>query len=207
MAKIGRNDPCPCGSGKKYKQCHGPIDAARENEQRQLRNANDSLTVKVMDAAAQFANEFPAALSRFWNNQHTVDEIEKLDDVEERGAERFLTWFMFDHANTQGQTPVQQLADDPAALDLTPTEAAMLPTWSDVRLRPYEITGILPNSGFMAKTLWDDAELRIEDQAAARRVEAGEVLIVHLTPVGDSYLWPVPPRICRRTRCHSFANG
>ena len=21
--KIGRNDPCPCGSGKKYKQCHG----------------------------------------------------------------------------------------------------------------------------------------------------------------------------------------
>ncbi|MGD9943085.1 MAG: preprotein translocase subunit SecA [Burkholderiaceae bacterium] len=24
-AKIGRNDPCPCGSGKKYKQCHGRL--------------------------------------------------------------------------------------------------------------------------------------------------------------------------------------
>jgi len=23
MEKVGRNDPCPCGSGKKYKQCHG----------------------------------------------------------------------------------------------------------------------------------------------------------------------------------------
>ncbi len=23
--KIGRNDPCPCGSGKKYKQCHGSL--------------------------------------------------------------------------------------------------------------------------------------------------------------------------------------
>lgn len=23
--KIGRNDPCPCGSGKKYKQCHGNV--------------------------------------------------------------------------------------------------------------------------------------------------------------------------------------
>lgn len=23
--KVGRNDPCPCGSGKKYKQCHGNI--------------------------------------------------------------------------------------------------------------------------------------------------------------------------------------
>jgi preprotein translocase subunit SecA len=21
--KVGRNDPCPCGSGKKYKLCHG----------------------------------------------------------------------------------------------------------------------------------------------------------------------------------------
>jgi preprotein translocase subunit SecA len=21
--KVGRNDPCPCGSGKKYKNCHG----------------------------------------------------------------------------------------------------------------------------------------------------------------------------------------
>jgi len=25
----GRNDPCPCGSGKKYKKCHGAPDAAR----------------------------------------------------------------------------------------------------------------------------------------------------------------------------------
>jgi preprotein translocase subunit SecA len=23
--KVGRNEPCPCGSGKKYKQCHGRI--------------------------------------------------------------------------------------------------------------------------------------------------------------------------------------
>jgi len=24
--KVGRNDPCPCGSGKKYKNCHGKLD-------------------------------------------------------------------------------------------------------------------------------------------------------------------------------------
>jgi preprotein translocase subunit SecA len=24
--KIGRNDMCPCGSGKKYKQCHGKLN-------------------------------------------------------------------------------------------------------------------------------------------------------------------------------------
>ncbi|RMF15198.1 MAG: preprotein translocase subunit SecA, partial [Gammaproteobacteria bacterium] len=24
--KVGRNEPCPCGSGKKYKQCHGKVN-------------------------------------------------------------------------------------------------------------------------------------------------------------------------------------
>jgi preprotein translocase subunit SecA len=26
MPKVGRNDPCPCGSGKKFKLCHGKLD-------------------------------------------------------------------------------------------------------------------------------------------------------------------------------------
>ena len=25
LPKVGRNDPCPCGSGKKFKQCHGKL--------------------------------------------------------------------------------------------------------------------------------------------------------------------------------------
>jgi len=25
VVRVGRNDPCPCGSGKKYKQCHGKL--------------------------------------------------------------------------------------------------------------------------------------------------------------------------------------
>jgi preprotein translocase subunit SecA len=31
--KVGRNDPCPCGSGKKYKQCHGMQQAAGPQNQ------------------------------------------------------------------------------------------------------------------------------------------------------------------------------
>jgi hypothetical protein len=32
--EVGRNDPCPCGSGKKYKKCHGalPQDAAPKSK-------------------------------------------------------------------------------------------------------------------------------------------------------------------------------
>jgi hypothetical protein len=28
MVKIGRNHPCPCGGGQKYKHCHGRLDRA-----------------------------------------------------------------------------------------------------------------------------------------------------------------------------------
>jgi predicted Zn-dependent protease len=39
MAKVGRNQPCPCGSGKKYKQCclaadEAAAEAAREEQRR-----------------------------------------------------------------------------------------------------------------------------------------------------------------------------
>jgi hypothetical protein len=31
MDKIGRNDPCHCGSGKKYKNCHEKTTGAKKN--------------------------------------------------------------------------------------------------------------------------------------------------------------------------------
>ena len=30
--KVGRNDPCPCGSGKKYKKCHGKDEETAASE-------------------------------------------------------------------------------------------------------------------------------------------------------------------------------
>src|SRR5262245_30381532 len=30
---VGRNDPCPCGSGKRYKECHGSLGATSASTQ------------------------------------------------------------------------------------------------------------------------------------------------------------------------------
>lgn len=187
MAKIGRNDPCPCGSGKKYKQCHGPIEEAREREQRQIKQAQDTLLPKVMDAAPRFAGQFLEGLQRFWNGKYDIEAIEELDDLETRGTERFLTWFMFDCSNQQELTPIARLAVDPSDLDLTPAEATVLPTWTGVRLQPYLVVDTKKNSGVIVRPLWAEHELFVDDYAASRRVEAGEVLIMHLTPTGDAY--------------------
>jgi hypothetical protein len=34
--KAKRNDPCPCGSGKKYKKCHGAIEQESQKIQRTI---------------------------------------------------------------------------------------------------------------------------------------------------------------------------
>jgi hypothetical protein len=38
-SKVNRNDPCPCGSGKKYKQCHlgKPLEEQQEANRRHWR--------------------------------------------------------------------------------------------------------------------------------------------------------------------------
>ena len=40
--KIGRNDPCPCGSGKKYKNCCGAGNGVQADEAEQAENSSDS---------------------------------------------------------------------------------------------------------------------------------------------------------------------
>lgn len=187
MPNIGRNDPCPCGSGKKYKQCHGPIDAERAAAQRKIKQAPDTLWPKLMDSLDRFGTAVPATLSEFWNGAYSTSDIQDLDQHEDRGSERFLTWFAFDTRNEEGQTPVQQFIADPSDLELTDAEKQVLAGWGNVRLQPYEIVEVRKGQGIRLRPLFGDAELYVEDQAAAKRLQTGEVLITHLVPAADVY--------------------
>lgn len=185
MPNIGRNDPCPCGSGKKYKQCHGPIDAERAAAQRKLKQAPDTLWPKLMDSLDRFGTAVPATLSDFWNGAYSTSDIQELDQHEDRGSERFLTWFAFDTRNEEGQTPIQQLIADPSDLDLIDAEKQVLAGWGNVRLQPYEIVDVRKGQGLRLRPLFGEGELYVEDQAAAKRLQTGEVLIGHLVPAAD----------------------
>jgi hypothetical protein len=187
MPSIGRNEPCPCGSGKKYKQCHGPIDAEIAAAQRKLKQAPDTLLPKLMDALDRFSAELPAALSRFWNDAYSVLDIKELDEHESRGSERFLTWFAFDVQDEQGLTPVQRLAADPEGLELTDAEAQVLAGWGGVRLQPYTVVGVRKGYGLQVQPLFGETQIELEDHAAAKRIEIGEVLITHLIPAADAH--------------------
>jgi len=53
ISKISRNDPCPCGSGKKYKKCHLKEDAEARSAEIAAQNA------ALAEAAEKAAEEDP----------------------------------------------------------------------------------------------------------------------------------------------------
>ncbi len=195
MPKIGRNDPCPCGSGKKYKQCHLPIEEAAAAEQLRLRRSVDILLPKIINAAQAQVGAIPAAFDRFWDSKYTPEQLEELDDLEGRGGERFLTWFAFDYPLDDGRTLVEQLAagdsglneDGDDAPELTDIEARLLRDWATVRLRPYLAQSVRKGQGLQVTDLLDERTYEVDDHAASRRVEPGEVVIAHLVPAGTRH--------------------
>jgi hypothetical protein len=187
MPKVGRNDPCPCGSGKKYKQCHLLIEQAAQVEQRQLRQAIDTLMPKLIAAAQELPTAITPALARFWDSTYSPEQLGELEDLEERGSDRFLTWFAFDYPLDDGRTLVEQLAGGAGALELSDAEARLLKGWTSVRLRPYAISSVLKGQGMHVYDLLDEVEYELEDHSASRRVQPGEVLVTHLVPAGDRY--------------------
>jgi uncharacterized protein len=53
FAKPGRNDPCPCGSGLKFKKCHGRIENQREDPP-----AEEPLSKRIGDRCRSLSNLF-----------------------------------------------------------------------------------------------------------------------------------------------------
>jgi tetratricopeptide (TPR) repeat protein len=78
MAKVGRNDPCPCGSGKKYKRCCLEKDEAAA---RALAAARPAVAEEIADKldAAYEEDEFTA------ESNAAVDLVHagKLDEAEQ----------------------------------------------------------------------------------------------------------------------------
>ena len=66
--KIGRNDPCPCGSGKKYKQCHERMAEQSDWSKKALYVVGAAL-VLGLGGFVYSATSMPAD-GRVWSAEH-----------------------------------------------------------------------------------------------------------------------------------------
>jgi len=91
IAKIGRNDPCPCGSGRKYKRCCLAQQSASYTFWAQQRNASDELTRDMLRfAERKFSDQIQVA----WRDFNMTDLPVPF---EKHPCERdlFMSYFLF----------------------------------------------------------------------------------------------------------------
>lgn len=76
MKKVGRNDPCPCGSGKKYKNCHASSEKSKELSNKSLVYIGLLLAFLAIAAYSLFVSQKstrpdgPAPAGKVWSEEH-----------------------------------------------------------------------------------------------------------------------------------------
>ncbi len=192
MGKIGRNAPCPCGSGKKYKKCclakaGPPVDLLRHK----LGKAYDDLMERLLAFAHTDLgdNVLAVAAAEFllWPEDEVPEEL--IDDH----LPLFMPWFLFNWVYDPDDTdavlgmPANRtiagiyLSDNAPRLDelqVRLAEAAM-----DKPLSFHEVTGCQPGRGFSLKDIFTGAETRVLDKTASETVEAGDILFASVATV------------------------
>jgi len=136
----GRNDPCPCGSGKKYKNCCLNRDRARRIRQSAWRSdEQDTLNKLLAFAQRPVMNpQYPVAFNLFWNGTYGVEGLQALDRDE---VSRFLDWYMYDYRLEGSAKRVIDAFAEEMASQLLAGEQERVRAWQNSHLSLYRITG------------------------------------------------------------------
>src|SRR5687767_8800137 len=92
MPKTNRNDPCPCGSGKKYKKCCLTTDSDVDFRYRRWQRVESGLIPKLLDFAFEAIG--PKVISDGWN-AFFDDEIDEEFEPEDPMNMVFMPWCFF----------------------------------------------------------------------------------------------------------------
>ena len=89
MAKIGRNAPCPCGSGKKYKKCCMMKRQTESLTRSRVHRTTDALIPKILEYAEK---QWPEdAIRDAWDDFYGLET--GIDETPY--ADMFTRWFLF----------------------------------------------------------------------------------------------------------------
>ena len=134
MARPGRNDPCPCGSGRKYKRCCLGHEAEHDAYAVELERVVLPLLAEVARFAEAATRRPLEAVAReafpFWRRA--------LDDAM---AARVVDYLIFDHRHEHfGRTALAQFLLE-RSYRLDEKSRALLTSWQDTTQRLYRVDG------------------------------------------------------------------
>ena len=186
--KIGRNDRCPCGSGRKYKQCCGRGADAADVPQDSTAGAVE----RALGWLGQYHRKaFAAAM------ETEIDEIvlSVFDEDEEAAATatrdvdetvwqqlqvNLTEWMLAEgDINVRGQhRRVAELLTGPGGPLFTVGQRAWLEQLAQRPLRPYHVTEVVPGTSVTVCDALDDTLVpqRVTERAASASLRVGELV-------------------------------
>ena len=167
MKTIGRNDPCPCGSGKKYKKCCIDVAAATDSEFRRKERIEDTLTPRLVEYALDtFGVE---ALQSGWDSFSGAEGLE-LPEEDSSINLVFMPWYLF-NCELQNQDSLTEPSITIAEAfwkeyesDLTQDEIDYLNGAIGLPYSIYEVIETKPTIGMKLRDLFTQKETEVVDR-------------------------------------------
>lgn len=191
MANVGRNDPCPCGSGKKYKQCHLPIENAAPAPLTKRALARHEIDQRVVSELTRFARRrFGAA----WAPAAVYEELGgSAEDLQ-----LFAPWSVY-HCEVGGRPVVDWYLEERGS-EIPESERAWLAAQQRARISVWEIADVVPGESIAGRDLFTGEERLIHEVRGSRTlVKRDAVLTRVVDDEGVSVFCgvhhqPLPPR-------------
>jgi len=196
--KVQRNDPCPCGSGKKYKQCcmlkERDLAAVRAGNREVVQDAVNWISSQHGDALARWVEQvwFSGCDERTRQGIATADpSIKHIHDT--NLLEYLIAEGQFEVGEEGEVSPVLQLLLQ-ASLDLNDTQRDYLQQLGNRPLRLYRVTESMPGESFslqlhagQKESAGKDQAVQIEDKWISRMLDVGDTVGLRLMQTGG--LW------------------
>jgi hypothetical protein len=181
--KLGRNDPCYCGSGKKYKSCHMKEDQAVEKERAQLMGGGRWLRRDFLKYARddRFAEAFAAALPVYWNNLYNLENAEEMSQNE---AFRFFDWFIFDYQSDDQPRLIETYYKENFD-DLSSHQQQVLDSWIKAGAAgAYELLDYQGQT-LHVRDFFTEEELTVFEPSGHGVIEEGDLLLGRVVKIQD----------------------
>jgi hypothetical protein len=194
MKSTGRNEPCPCGSGKKFKNCCLKKTSKPEHFiKRKLDSFNDRIIKDLLwHGKAVFGPEaFDEALSEFfgWPEE---EEAEKIDLKSHEML--FFPWFLFkwriesDDQDIDVSGPTDQSIVESYlqfhGRKLDPVERQYLEAFAKAPLSFLEITAVEPGESLCLHDLLIDRDYRVLEKSGSYSLHPGDVVFGSIVEAG-----------------------
>ncbi|MHB8840016.1 MAG: SEC-C metal-binding domain-containing protein, partial [Gemmatimonadaceae bacterium] len=189
---AGRNDPCPCGSGKKYKRCclaKADVESADELAWRRLRRVLDEHRSTLF----RFAQRAYGASVLDEASRAFAGDAESAFDLDDARATLCVPWIFHFWSPSASRTAVTD-----ASLHGVPPTAAFLArtrhvdalfkeflqSCLDSALSVFEIGEVRPQRGFMLRDLMIGDTHEVSERSGTETMQRGDLIVGQLATAG-----------------------